>query len=126
MSEAQGEVRSFLAAVAIADVKKDREAIALQSFSATELAELANRRAQTMAGFLALKRALLLCLFSLRIEATEKELLIGHEAGGAPCWTPSPELAQRAGARLPKLYLSVSHTREWAYGLVAWQGGADG
>jgi phosphopantetheinyl transferase (holo-ACP synthase) len=112
----RGLVYTFLEAVSIAEVEKNRPAIALRSFTAAERAELSGRRAQTMAGFLALKRALVRLASSVYGDASlcEKDFVLAHRANGAPhCLRVPPACA---GVRV-----SVSHTRDWAYGLAAVQ-----
>ena len=111
-----GRVFSFLEAVSIAEVEKDRAAIEQRSFTRAERAELSGKRAQTAAGFLALKRALVRLASSVSGDAPlcEKDFVLTHDKNGAPRCAAIPPAC--AGARI-----SVSHTREWAYGLAAYQ-----
>ena len=126
MTEPVGDIHSFLEIVSIAEVERDRSAIASQCFSEGEMAELASRRTQTMAGFLALKKALAGLFSSAAGGAgfSERDFILSHDENGAPRLVSCPELPGGRGAL--KVHLSISHTREWAYGLAAYQEDGDG
>jgi len=99
--------------------------VAAQYFCEAELTELATRRPQTMAGFLAVKRALvglftpLLATDSL----SERDFVLSHDKQGAPCLVTVPlaGLSDDEYSTIGEAKLSISHTREAAYGLVAYQ-----
>ena len=118
-----GEVRLFMESVAIAAVTADREKIAAADFTPGELAAIAGRRVQTMAGFLALKKALVALYGTVApaIPCRPIDFVLAHRASGAPYLAFAPPIPGD-----PLLAVSVSHTRGWAYGLAALQDAGNG
>jgi len=103
---------SRLETLAIADVDAERDAIVARDFSPAEIADLGRRRVQSLAGSLALKRALI----ALWGEAgfapvAPREIEIAHRPSGAPHVAAMPP-------GLPGALVSIAHTRTWAYGLA--------
>ncbi len=103
-------------ALEVAAVSAGRERIEEEHFSRPEIADLGSRRVQSLAGFLALKRALV-GLWSdagAAAPAAPRDFHLGHHASGAPRLVAAPE-----GVVLANVRISISHTRKWAYGLAA-------
>ncbi len=113
---AAGRVGVRLETLAVAAVEADRRRIEDEHFSAAELADLGRRRVQSLAGFLAIKRA----LAGLWVEAgggaaaRPREFELGHHANGAPRLVAAP-----AGVAPEEALISIAHTRQWAYGLAS-------
>ncbi len=107
---------SHLETLQVATVEAERRRIEGEHFSAREIADLGGRRVQSVAGFLALKRAL------ARLWAAEggvasvepRDFELGHHASGAPRIVAAPE-----GVALSDAFVSITHTRQWAYALAA-------
>jgi phosphopantetheinyl transferase (holo-ACP synthase) len=110
----------------VAVVEAGRERIVAEHFSPAEIADLGARRVQSLAGFLALKRALarLWAGTAAAAAAAPRDFELGHHDSGAPRVVAAPP----GGVPL----VSISHTRAWAYGLAAFElqpqagAGADG
>jgi phosphopantetheinyl transferase (holo-ACP synthase) len=103
---------SRLASLAIAEVEAERDAIEARDFSPEEIADLGRRRVQSLAGSLALKRALI----ALWGEAgfapvAPRDIELAHRDSGAPQVVAAPR-------GLPAALVSIAHTRAWAYGLA--------
>lgn len=103
-----------LDSLAVADVEADRRRIEEEHFSPAEVAELGGRRAQSVAGFLALKRALAGLWAGAGVVARPRDFEVGHHGNGAPRLAAAP-----GGAAVGEVLISISHTRRWAYGLAA-------
>jgi hypothetical protein len=99
------EIRSSLVCIDIRDVRGARDALLAEHFSAGERQALADATAPTIAGRLALKRAV-----GAVLPDSTRMPEIGTSTSGAP------EL--RAGE---PIFLSVSHTADFAYGLAVRQ-----
>ena len=71
---------------------------------------------QSRAGFLALKRALvgLWAAAGAVTPVVPRDFELGHHASGAPRLVSAP-----GGVNLADVFISISHTRQWAYGLAA-------
>lgn len=110
-----GEVRLFLESVAVAEVAADRERIAAADFTAAEIAAIAGRRVQTLAGFVALKKALVALYRDAApsLPCRPVDFVLAHRESGAPYLAFAPPLP---GGAPPAV--SISHTRGWAYGLA--------
>jgi phosphopantetheinyl transferase (holo-ACP synthase) len=109
-------VNSRLETLAVAAVEAERKQIEEQHFSPREIGDLASRRAQSLAGFLALKRALAALWADAGCTAAvqPRHFELAHHASGAPRLVAAPEGVARAD-----VFVSISHTRQWAYGLAA-------
>ena len=114
-SEPARSVHSSLERVSIDEVENNWERIGQECFTAEERTALASRKAQTRAGFLAVKRALVALHAGVgeKPRFKEKEFVLTHNARGAPKLVRSPF---KGGGTI---FLSISHTREQAYGLAA-------
>lgn len=115
VAAAAGRPGTRIESVAVAAVEADRRRVEEQDFSPEEIADLGRRRVQSLAGFLALKRALAgLCIEAGAASAQPRDFVLGHRANGAPRLLDDP-----AGLVPGKVLVSVSHTRRWAYALAA-------
>jgi phosphopantetheine--protein transferase-like protein len=114
---AGGIVRSRFETIAIEAAASDRARIEEEHFRDAEIADLGNRRVQSLAGALALKRALVALWAEAAggaAPARPRDFGIGHLGSGAPLLVSAPPGLDPARVRV-----SISHTREWAYGLAA-------
>lgn len=118
---ARREIQSLVQAVPIAGIK-DRFTETLEHFfSPEEKKFLITRPVQTTAGFVALKQAL--CLFTEELFSqplAPHDITIRHLANGAPAITALPPELTDSGLRQENLFISISHTRDHAYGLVVY------
>jgi len=105
---------SHLETLQVAAVEAGRGRIEEEHFSPAEIAALGGRRAQSVAGALALKRALVRLWAAASTAAAPRDFELGHHASGAPRLVAAP-----AGVALADVFISISHTRQWAYGLAA-------
>ena len=106
---------SHLETIQVAEVEAGRGRIEAEHFSPAEIAALGSRRAQSVAGALALKRALARLLADTGgAPAAPRDFELGHHPSGAPLLLAAP-----AGVALASVFVSISHTRQWAYGLAA-------
>ena len=108
------EVRTRLRSLAVADAVRGRAQIEARQFSATELVELNSRQVQSLAGSLALKSALVALWGDAGVSPppSPRDFVLSHAPGGAPCIVQAPP-----GPQGP--FVSIAHTRTWAYGLAA-------
>lgn len=114
-------VRTVVEVVAIDDVERNRSALEAECFAEREVLELSGRRIQSTAGFLAVKRALvrlLGCAGNSRGPA-ERSFVLGHVRSGALRVVDAPALSDGPADIRDALRVSVSHTRQFAYGLAA-------
>lgn len=105
---------SYLETLPVAAVEAGRRQIEEEHFSPAEVAAFGKRRAQSVAGALALKRALIRLWAAAGAAAEPRDFELGHHASGAPRLNAAP-----AGVALADVFVSISHTRNWAYGLAA-------
>jgi phosphopantetheinyl transferase (holo-ACP synthase) len=105
---------AHLETLQVAAVDAGRRQIEEEHFSPREIADLGSRRVQSLAGALALKRALVRLWSAAGAAAAPREFEIGHHASGAPRLVAAP-----GGVALADVHVSISHTRQWAYGLAA-------
>ncbi len=104
-----------LARVPLADVARDRAAILRQSFDVGEQADLEGRPDRTVAGRLALKRALVDLWVRLApgVPAAARDFILSREASGAPGLRSVP------GSIAPgQVRVSISHSPDLAVGLA--------
>jgi phosphopantetheinyl transferase (holo-ACP synthase) len=107
------QIRSILVSIDIDEVQRSREALLNTHFSPEERTELDTRHVRSTAGRLALKRAVL-GLLPGRSRLTEKDIAI----------TRLPKNPPRLVSKLyapGNLFLSISHTKNTAYGLAVLQ-----
>jgi phosphopantetheinyl transferase (holo-ACP synthase) len=114
-------VHREIASVSISEVHDHRAELLDRCFSVDERVHLADATDQTVAGLLAVKRAWVALALSLNAEAapvdlSERDVALTHAVGGAPMigchnapWVRGP------------LFISVSHTRTTAHGVVCTQ-----
>ena len=106
---------SHLETLKVTEVEAGRGRIEEEHFSPAEIAALGSRRAQSVAGALALKRALVRLWADIGgAPAAPRDFELGHHASGAPLLVAAPE-----GVVLADVFVSIAHTRQWAYGLAA-------
>lgn len=109
-------IHSALEVLSIEEVERERDELAIRHFSPEESAEIAGRRAQTTAGFLAAKRALVRLFAQVDGRETfhERDFVLTHHTNGAP------RIVSLPGDSVPgeAVYVSISHTRRFAYGLA--------
>ncbi|MBI5017254.1 MAG: 4'-phosphopantetheinyl transferase superfamily protein [Deltaproteobacteria bacterium] len=111
-----GRIHVALEILPLDRAEQEREAAA-RDLTAAEVAEVSPRRLQTLAGFLALKRALcglfsgLPCVSRPR----EEEFELTHRPSGAPCLARCPDHPPG------RVFVSLSHSRTCAYGLAVFQ-----
>jgi len=98
----------------VAAVDAARRQIEEEHFSPREIADLGSRRVQSLAGALALKRALVRLVAGAGVAAVPRDFELGHHTSGAPRIDVTPP-----GVVLENIFISISHTRQWAYGLAA-------
>jgi phosphopantetheinyl transferase (holo-ACP synthase) len=113
-------ITSFLEIVSLAGVKRAKSGIMRRNFSPKEKGRLINAPHQTIAGMLALKRALKKMIAAVCGARTgAKEIALSHDKNGAPRLVA---LAQKAGMPDKKnIRISVSHSKTHAYGLAMLQ-----
>jgi len=109
-----GSTRARLEQVPISAVKEQRDILEAEHLSASETRELSSRGDQTVAGFLAVKRAL--CELHRETgktaEVTPRHFVLTHDPEtGAPTLAAWPEMDG-------PIFVSISHTRDNAYGLA--------
>jgi phosphopantetheinyl transferase (holo-ACP synthase) len=105
---------SRLESLPVASIAADRSRVEEEHFTPREIADLGSRRAQSLAGALALKRALVALWEAAGAAAAPRDFELGHHASGAPRLVAAPR-----GVALAEVFVSISHTRQWAYGLAA-------
>lgn len=107
---------SYIETLQVAAVEAERGRIEAEHFSPAEIANLGGRRAQSVAGALALKQALvrLWAGGGAPVGVTLRDFELGRYENGAPRLVAAP-----AGVALAEVSVSISHTRQWAYGLAA-------
>lgn len=113
--------RSAIETIAIAEVARDRGTLEAEHFSPAEQAALGSRPVQSLAGRLALKRALcqLLGAECSRGQLEPRDFIIGETPGGAPALGPLPTaLSSGTASPLGRLFVSISHTKMQAVGLA--------
>jgi len=113
---AAGLVRSRLETLAVAGLEAERRQIEERFFSPREIGDLGTRRVQSLAGFLTLKLALAALWIDAGCAAAAGpgDFELSHHVSGAPRLVAAPE-----GVVLSDVFVSISHTRQWAYGLAA-------
>lgn len=112
-------LRWVVATVPINEVTASIESIVDQHFSRAEAAELSSRHPRTTAGALAAKEALceLYGALSPSQRFNSRDFILQHDERGAQVLFEGPPLVGRGGLR-HKPWISVSHTRDHAYGLA--------
>lgn len=116
---AGGMVHTVMERVTIDQVRQEQAQIELECFTPVELAQLAQRRIQSLAGSLVVKRALRtlhdLLTPPASLPATERMFILNRAIHTPPVIL---EGWQVTGGRV---WVSLAHTRSHAYGLAVWQ-----
>jgi len=107
-------VSAHLETLQVPAVDAARRQIEAEHFSPREIADLGSRRVQSLAGALALKRALVRLWSAAGAAAAPRDFALGHHPSGAPRLVTAP-----GGVALADVHVSISHTRQWAYALAA-------
>jgi phosphopantetheinyl transferase (holo-ACP synthase) len=118
----RSRVCSFLESASIAETRRTLAVVLARDFSPAEANSLRAGPVQTVAGFLALKRAVIAAARALSpdTELREREVVLRHDASGAPRLLRVPARLEKKVQRR-RLFVSISHTRETAWGLVSYQ-----
>jgi phosphopantetheinyl transferase (holo-ACP synthase) len=120
MNDNSMTITSFLEIVSLAGVKRAKSGIMRRNFSLKETDRMFNAPVQTIAGMIALKRALKKMIAVVYGASTgAKEIVLSHDKSGAPRLVALP---QKAGMPEKKnIRVSVSHSKTHAYGLAVLQ-----
>lgn len=112
------QVLSQLYTLPLAPFRGKKEELFNNYFTQAEVDHLQERALQTVVGFVALKKALIQLIQSASPEVLlhEKDIRLSHSTDGAPRIAEINGLLDRT--KLPPIHLSLSHTREYAYGLA--------
>jgi len=108
--------------VDIDQVKNNRQTILDSSFNIAEREKLEKRHIRSTAGVLALKKAL--CTLTHQITGkvlNEKDFLISRSAAGAPILQSLPDQVRHLSFQNKNVFLSISHSKQTAYGLAVYQ-----
>ena len=122
-----GEIRTFVEKAPVDPARERFDELLAAHFSPAEVEGLRGMPARSLAGRVALKRAVLSALGDLDLSpqgACERDVELGRGTAGAPIVVLLPlpeEIEPEVRARL---HVSISHTRKNAYGLVAVAGHA--
>jgi hypothetical protein len=108
--------RSFLETVLVAEVERDRDTVLAAHFSERERRALDGRSARSVAGDLALKRALVRVAAARDVRAAETDFEIGRAPGGAPAVLVAPDGFPIAPGG--PVFISIAHGRQTACGLA--------
>jgi phosphopantetheinyl transferase (holo-ACP synthase) len=119
---------SWLETVDIAQVKASRADWIARHFDAEEAGQLDGMRDQTLAGFVAVKRALCgVGREALGLHAAASQFHLDREESGAPRLRACVGLDGESAERFARgVHISLSHSRTTAYGLAVWQESARG
>jgi phosphopantetheinyl transferase (holo-ACP synthase) len=110
-----------LEAVSISDIARDKEAVLEAYFSRREREKIKNGRVATIGGNLAVKRAAKKVLSASGFSGlVEKTIEIGRGKNGAP-----EVIFHRDDILDEKVRVSISHTKDTAYGLAVYETGKD-
>jgi phosphopantetheinyl transferase (holo-ACP synthase) len=120
--------RAVCQSLAIATVAAERAELEAEHFSPRERDELAGRHVQSLAGRLALKRALcqLLAPEQPGVALAPRDFVIMGSPTGAPVLGPLPAtLRDVPEARRGRLFVSITHSKAQAVGLAVQQRALD-
>jgi phosphopantetheinyl transferase (holo-ACP synthase) len=115
------KVRSCLEAISIKDTARDKEALVEGCFTKREIAKIQDGKLETICGNLAVKRAVKKVLGDGGISSFAPQAIeIGRSNNGAvEVLVHGYDNADNA------LRVSISHTKETAYGLAVYETGQD-
>jgi phosphopantetheinyl transferase (holo-ACP synthase) len=111
-------VRSVLVTVDLEEVHLNREALLHSCFTEDERIELSRRHVRSTAGRLALKRAVRQ-IVAVGVSPSLRDIVLGRGPNGRPVLLSLG--ADPAGPLPDGLFVSISHTRNTAYGLAVLQ-----
>ncbi len=117
-------ITSTIQDVSIESCFKNHDEYMEQFFTAEEQKDLHERPEQSVAGILAVKRALILLCSTLHSEGTftEKSFTITRNSNGAPEIVSFPDFSVDGRHYSKEIFsISISHNRTNAFGLVALQ-----
>ena len=108
-------IRACLARVSLSEVARDRAGILGESFDASERADLEDQPDRSVAGRLALKRALvdLWGILAPGVPAASRDFVLYRQASGAPGLRSAP-----GSVAASTLRVSISHSPDLAVGLA--------
>jgi len=115
-------ISSVIEMVDIDEVKNHQKNILDSSFNTDEWEELEKRHIRSTAGVLALKKAL--CTLTRKITGktlNKKDFLISRLASGAPVLQSLPDQVCHLSYQHKNIFLSISHSKQTAYGLAVYQ-----
>jgi phosphopantetheinyl transferase (holo-ACP synthase) len=114
---------TLVESLSIENIRAEQEKILVECLLGSEREKLIGRPLQSLAGCLALKQALCGLLdrcFALKSAAGE--IGLDWTGNGAPQVILLPREALSRGLLVDNLHVSISHTRQFAYGMVSYQG----
>ena len=115
-------VTSFLEIVPLAGVRRARSDIMWRNFSSKETDRLNNAPLQSIAGMIALKKALAKMAAAVcGVRMSGKEIVLSNDKNGVPRLVALPA---KSGAGMPDkkdIRISISHSKTHAYGLAVLQ-----
>lgn len=122
MSRKMRVIRSFLEIVLLADVKRSRNVVMEEKFSIREKAHLARAPLQTVAGFLAVKKAVAALAASVSgVGLDEREVVLSHAKSGAPRLVSIPKKLCADMPDKKNILVSISHSKTHAFGLAVFK-----
>jgi phosphopantetheinyl transferase (holo-ACP synthase) len=115
-------IRSFVETISLAETANNR--MVLESGCFTERESSSSLSLKTLAGLVCIKKAVCAALAErvFGLAALEKEIVLGHDANGAPMIKEMPAAAQR---KIRSLCVSLSHTKDLACGCAVIEEEAD-
>jgi phosphopantetheinyl transferase (holo-ACP synthase) len=117
MNRGKREVWSCLEAVSTKDTARDTGAVLEAYFTGREIEKIKDGRVETICGNLAVKRAAKKVLFAGGFSGlSEKSIEIGRGKDGAP-----QVIFCRDDIAGEEIRVSISHTRDTAYGLAVYE-----
>jgi holo-[acyl-carrier-protein] synthase len=112
-------VTSFLEIVSLASVKRAKSDLVRRNFSPRKTEKLNSAPLQTIAGVIALKKALVKMITAVcGKRMSGKDIVLSHDKNGAPRLIAMPEIAGVGMPDKKNIRISVSHTKTHAYGLA--------
>jgi phosphopantetheinyl transferase (holo-ACP synthase) len=119
MKNSSVTVTSFLEIVSLAGVKRARSGIIRRNFSPKETDRLNDAPLQSIAGMLALKKALAKMIAAVcGVRMGGKEIVLSNDKNGGPRLVALPA---KSGSGMPDkkdIRISISHSKTHAYGLA--------
>jgi phosphopantetheinyl transferase (holo-ACP synthase) len=115
-------IRSFVETVSLKEIANHRPEIESSCFALRE--SPSSLRLRTLAGIVCVKKAVRAALGStgLRPAIGERDIVVGHDGPGRPVLLEMPRLAH---GMIDTLCVSLSHTKNHAWGCAVIQGDKD-